>query len=315
MRYTRFPVLALLLATGLLAGCSKKNTVAGPVSGTPGAQPSNDQALVTSTVAAEDQLINDGLADGSFVTTLDPQAGQPGALVAIQPLNYWRTIRSSDRTLEFAFSDPDTVGRPTTATITIRRRLLGQFNILVGIPSTDGMPPDSTREVIHKPLEDHWVRRVLLKRVRLAGESGEPLWRIVAVSGVDVTSRGVTTHIESLHVQTVDMDTVLTPLAFQRLRRILRFEPQTMVTLTVKTDRVDDVVVLQHRDRRFRFHNNGDMTYTGVWPTGLFAAGLHHFGVNALSHGTLFDDQAPYDSESWIFPYSLEPDMLAEHMP
>ena len=315
MKFTRFPGLALLMMTSLLAGCGKSNNVASPLASTPGAVPSNDHALVTSTIAAAPQAIDDGLADASLVTTLD--AGQPGALAAIQPLNYWRTIKSSDRTLEFVFSDPDTVGRPTTVIVTIRRRLTGQFNILAGVPGTDGTPLDSTREVIHKPLEDHWVRRVLLKRVRLAGEGGEPLWRIAAVSGVQVTSRAATTRIESLHVQSADLDTVLTdPLAFERLRKVLRFQPQAMVTLTVTTDRVDDVVVLHHRDRRFRFHNNGDMTYTGVWPTGLFMAGLHHFGVNALSHGTLFDDQAPYDSQSWMFPYSLEPEnLMAEFLP
>ena len=30
--------------------------------------------------------------------------------------------------------------------------------------------------------------------------------------------------------------------------------------------------------------------------------GCHHFAVNALSHDTLNDDVAPYDSETWILP-------------
>jgi hypothetical protein len=318
MRSTRSKGLALLLITGLLAGCGKSSDVTSPTGGTPGA--SNDQALVTSVMAAAPQAIDDGLSDASLETTL---GGQPGALAAIQPFTYWRTITRSDRTFEFVFSDPDTVGRPTTAMVTIRRRLSGQFNILAGDPPIVGMLPDTMRNVIHKPLLDHWVRRVLLKRMRMMGDNGEPLWRIAAVSGVQVTSRhaatgmDATTHIGSLRVQSVGVDTVLTdPLAFERLRKVLRFQPQSMVTLTVKTDRVDDVVVLHHADRRFRFHNNGDMTYTGVWTTGLFMRGLRHVGVNALSHGTLFDDQAPYDSQSWIFPYSLEPEsMMAEYMP
>jgi hypothetical protein len=112
------------------------------------------------------------------------------------------------------------------------------------------------------------------------------------------------------------MDTTITdPLAFFRIRRLLRFMPGEDVTLTVTTDDASNVVVLQHHDRRFRFHNNGDNTYTGVWRVGLFAEGFHHFGVNALSNGTLFDDTAPYDSQMWILPYVIEPEALADFLP
>ena len=318
MRSNRVPALALMLATGLLAGCSKSNHPASPLASDPGATPNDDQAQVTSAIAASPQAIEDGLADAAFETPLETTpAGGAGVLSAIQPLNYWRTIVRRDRTFEFEFGDNDADGRPTTAIVTIRRRLTGQFNILVGPPATDLTPPTLERHVIHKPLEDHWMRRVLLKRVRLAGDGGTPVWRIAAISGVKVTSKDATTNILSLRVQAAAMDTTFEdPLAFQRLRRVLRFQPDTRVTLTVTTGRNDDVVVLHHRDHRFRFRNNGDNTYTGVFPTGLRLAGLQHFGVNALSNGTLFDDTAPYDSQSWIFPYALEPEnLMVEFLP
>jgi hypothetical protein len=38
-------------------------------------------------------------------------------------------------------------------------------------------------------------------------------------------------------------------------------------------------------------------------------------GVNALSSGTLFDDQAPYDSKAWIVPCVVNPTELAEFIP
>ena len=47
----------------------------------------------------------------------------------------------------------------------------------------------------------------------------------------------------------------------------------------------------------------------------LFFGGLHHIGVNALSNGTLFDDEAPYDSDAWILPHTFFPESLAEFLP
>ena len=63
------------------------------------------------------------------------------------------------------------------------------------------------------------------------------------------------------------------------------------------------------RDMRFRLKNNGDDTYSGTFRTG-WLTGVRHFGVNALSHGTLFDDTAPYDSQRWVLPYVLAPERL-----
>jgi len=57
---------------------------------------------------------------------------------------------------------------------------------------------------------------------------------------------------------------------------------------------------------RSRFTNNADGTFTFTFTTGR-GLGLHRFGVDALSHGTLFDDVAPYDSNAWIFDYRVSP--------
>jgi hypothetical protein len=82
------------------------------------------------------------------------------------------------------------------------------------------------------------------------------------------------------------------------------FDPTTDVTFTVTTLRSDDVVVLMHRDHRFRLTNNGDNTYTGVWRAPDVTE-IRHVGVNALSNGTLFDDLAPYSSHAWLWHYKL----------
>jgi hypothetical protein len=219
-----------------------------------------------------------------------------------------------DRAFEFAFADTDSTGHPTTAVVTIRKHLVGRFNILVGIPGSDGGAIDSALSVVHKPLDDRWVRRVLLQRVRVS-EHDRPVWRIVATSAVKVTSKDATTQITSLRVQSGDLDTTITdPARFFHLRRILRFDPGVAVTLTATTLRNDDVVVLQLRDHRLRFHNNGDNTYTGTWTVGLLA-GPRHVGVNALSNGTLFDDTAAYDSQAWLVPFLVRPSDIADMLP
>jgi hypothetical protein len=141
------------------------------------------------------------------------------------------------------------------------------------------------------------------------------VWRVVATSGIEITSRDAETRIVSLRVQSGALDTTLTdPLAFHRLRRVIRFEPGAEVTLTATTRNADDVVLLYLRDRRGRFHNNGDGTHTAVFraPDHL---GLRHLGVNALSRGTLFDADARYDSHAWIEPYVVHPLVLLAGTP
>jgi len=311
MRLTRLTPLALLLGMIALAGCSKNSPTA--ARGTdPGAVPSMDQALVTTTINSESALVEDGLADSPIETQFD--AG--GGLTAIRPLAWWRNITSVKRDFEFTFSDPDTNGRPTMAEVKVLKTLTGTLNIRGLGEITGSNPPDSALIVVRKPLEDHWERHLELKRTRLEGEDGEAIWRIVAASGVQVTSKDATTEIKSLRVQDGALDTTITdPLALQRLRRVLRFQPETMVTLTVTTGRNDDVVFMHHGEGRFRLHNNGDDTYTGTWRAGVFMEGIHHFGVDAVSHGTLYDDVAPYDSQRWFFPFTFEPMVLAETLP
>ena len=65
---------------------------------------------------------------------------------------------------------------------------------------------------------------------------------------------------------------------------------------------------------RFAFHNNGDGTFTGRWLVPV-VPGIQLVGVNALSHGTLFDDLAPYDSEAWLFHFAVRPTVIADVLP
>ncbi|HEY2953876.1 MAG TPA: hypothetical protein VGK89_01360 [Candidatus Eisenbacteria bacterium] len=312
--------LALVLAAGLVAGCSRNagNPLA-PANGTTGGGSggADDQTEVTGTMASVPDLMEDGQFESADPTTVD---GAPaGALAAIRPLSFYRNITSVERRFEFAFADTDSTGRPTTAIVTVHKLLAGTFNIVVG-PATDGVRDTSRLRVVRKRLADHWVRRVLLKRVPppptlVASEISRPRWRVAASSAVEVTSRAATTRIVSLEIKTATRDTVLTdPLVFFRLHQIMKFDAGEEVTLIATTERSDDVVVLLRGRLRARFQNNGDNTYTLLWHAPE-RRGLHHVGVNALSHGTLFDDVAPYDSKAWILPYVVSPAVLAEYMP
>ena len=334
-RLTLRSTLPLLLAIAAIAGCGKSSNEVSNRITNPGGTTDNgavmDQAAIAASMADAPELIEDALAESGAETALGTGLVTDRGTALIRPVTFWRRIERVERRFEFAFSDTDSTGKPTTALVTVHKHLFGTFNILAGpAPATalagDPPPPapaprDTNLRVIHKPLADHWVRRVLLKRVappagdNLATLDGRPRWRIAATSGVQVTSRGATTEIASLRVQAGPLDTLITdPLALFRLRRILKFAGGDDVHLTVTTGRNDDAVLLVLRDLRLRFRNNGDNTYSGVFRAA-WLRGVNHFGVNALSRGTLFDDAAPYDSKAWVLPYVVVPTDLAEFMP
>jgi hypothetical protein len=334
---------SLLLLAGvaaLLAGCGKKNpTAANGVMGPGGS--AVDQAAVSGVVAATSSLVDDGLMESADQALFS--AGTAGTASAVRPLHFWRRITGVQRNYQFAFSDTDTTGRPTKAVVTVQKTLTGTFNLVFDATPDDTMLFD-TVGVVHKPLNDLWTRRILLRRVHRDVEGDMVLgsgpedgddhdghhghrdeWKVAGISGVDVRSFnplseqpqpafGVT-KIQSLRIQTATLDTTVTdPLEFLMLHRIHIFGPAEDVTLTATTASNTDVVLLVRTGLRRRFHNNGDNTYTLTWHTSP-EDGIHHFGVNALSNGTLFDDQAPYDSDAWIFPYAIQPCFIAEYMP
>jgi len=289
--------LGLLLVVGALAGCGKSTQTSDPSgSGNTGGGTATDQAQVADELANNPTLVDEDVYQSDTPMELD---GGAAGTALVHPLRRWRHIDSSTRTFQTDFSDPDSLGRPTTATVTVRRHLLGTLNLV----AADSAGDDTSR--IQKPLDDNWVRRLLLKRVRIDAAGLSQVWRIVGTSGVKVTSKDAVTHIAWIRVQAGLRDTTITdPLELHRLRRVLWIADNTAVHLTVKTSSSDDVVILYRNDGRRRFHANGDGTFSIDFVTGDFS-GLRHFGVNALSHGTLFDDVAPYDSQAWILPFAV----------
>lgn len=309
------PLAASITAVLIVAGCSDNGV-------NPKAQSSTDRQAITSTLALESQFLYDGTLDDETTTNLAPSLrGARGATgvsgvasAAVDPFSFYRRIAERSIAFEFAFSDTDSTNLPTTAVVTVNRTFHGTFNIIPRDPSHPELPDPDANHIIHKPLLDRWVRYFLFKRVDPLG-GGDRRWRLASASAVEVTSDNATSAITSVRLRTSTRDTTLTdPSALIALRQVLRFTPEDTVQVTVTTPRPDDVVLLYHHDRRERLANNGDGTYSGKFRAGLFS-GWRHFAVNALSHGTLYDDVAPYDSKAWIYPYVVAGGPLVDYLP
>jgi hypothetical protein len=342
-RFTLALVVSLLLAIALLSGCSKKNSTSSLTA--PGSSSGGNtaayQAQISGVLASTPEVVEDGQFEVADLFSTASATGSVNPLAAITPLRWRRHITHVDRTFEFAFSDSDSTGQPQTAIVTVHKLLTGTFDILgTTVPdttsndSTGGGTPKDTLKLIHKPLEDHWVRRILLKHLNMSTRRGTDgdgndqgenedgdhggrnmRWKVAGTSGVEVTSKDATTQIQSLRIQTSSLDTTITdPLVFFRLRRLISVGAMEQVTLTVTTGRNDDNVFLLFHDGHAHFKNNGDGTYSGTWRAPWFA-GIKHVGVNALSHGTLYDDAAAYDSKAWIVPYVVKGFSCGDFLP
>ena len=295
-----------LIALTALTGCSKSPS-------SPTSTASTDQTLATAAMTVNPNLVADDVFSASASTAAfgAKANGRNDPAAAIDPRYFWRHITSSTRSITFAFSDSDSTGRPRQADAVVTRHLMGTFNILKAMP-TDSTHFDSAN-VVHKNLDDTWVRHLHLQRVA-SGDSGHTEWHVVKVSGAMVTSAGATTQIQSLRLQGGGVDTTITdPLQYWTLAHTFAFAAGDSITLTVTTNHTDDIVLGYWHDSRERFRNNGDGTYTRVLHIQSGDSGYRWCGVNALSHGTLFDDALPYDSRAWIMHCFIGPRPSGDH--
>ncbi len=296
----RLSLTLLLLAAVGLAGCGKSTSLQSPAGADPAA--GTDEAQIAEELQANPDFVNEGVWQDESPMTLDEGSG----FAAIRPLRFWREIRRVESNVHTEYLNPDPDGRPLLALVTIRRHLQGSFNIVAGSASTD----DTTRSLVRKPLDDLWTRRIALVRFPLPGDTGLSRWRLAGTSGVDVRTRDGDTRLVSLRIQSGDLDTTITePLELHRLRHVLRLSPDVEVRLTATTADPTDVVLFHGFDLRRRFMSHGDGTHSFRFPSGHFP-GLRHFGVDALSRGTLFDDAEAYDANAWILAYVVRPERM-----
>lgn len=290
MKHPRWLGIVAVCALAL-AGCGKTSSLNSSTAG--GGNSGNDEAGVSSALQQSPEYVNESIWQDETPTTLD---GEARGTAAITPLRFARHITEVETDIHIEYSEPDPDGRPLLALATIKRHLQGTFNILAAAEDTT---------IVQKPLDDDWTRKIALVRrpLRLSTELGP--WRLAGTSGVEVETRNGDTRLVSLRVEAANLDTTITdPLELHRLRRIIRFEPGTEVRLTATTADPSDVVLFHGHSLRRRFQNNGDGTHSFAFPVGEFP-GLRHFGVDALSNGTLFDDALPYDANAWMLAYAV----------
>ena len=296
---------ALILVAMVSAGCGGKSSTS------PSTGSSTDQAQVASVLATAATLTDDGLAEdpsrvGASATVPDLQlrgeSSDPSATQAfIRPFAWWQDVTQISPTWTLAFADTDASGRPNTCIATLSKHMTGSL-VVIPASSTDTTVADSMHAVL-KPLDKTLTRRIKLSRLLIGSQRA---WKVVQVTGAFVSTVSPQTSLQSLHIHsTSGVDTTLyDPLQWISLRHVLEFGPLDTVTVVVTTSRTNDPVFIHRWDWRHRLRNNLDGTYSFTWVTSAWG-GWRWFGIQAMSHGSLYDDTLPFDMEAWHFPFRV----------
>ena len=309
-------LLAALAGTLVLAGCGHSPTSDNSTTD-PAARYAGEPGVESSTASMPDEFETTTYDDGSAAKAdmTDPSFAKAGGAqteAAIEPAIWFRLIRSHERRFTIEFTHPDT--NTVQANVLVTDRLIGTFNVVTKPDTTEGGITE--RVWVKKPLADTGKRKAVFVRHKVDDATDEAEdredgfrdgwspWRLVALSGAEITSDNGTRTIQSVEVQAGTVDfTVTDPLALIRRGELARIAPGTPVHVIATTGDPTDVVVLYARWGRLRMRPTG----TPGQFEGRFLApsvlGVRHLAVNALSHGTLFDDALPYDSKAWGIPF------------
>jgi len=316
----RLSLLSLLLcAAGLaVAGCSKEPTTA-PGSGSTGSDAQAFGTMMDQEPALAEGSTYESPGQSDFGTTgTGTDAGAFSTADAIRPVFYYRVIRERSRTLDIHVEEDSNKVR---ATVNVLEHFAGSFNILVADSTDTGV----VRRIIKKPLQDNGRFRAVFVRFKRPdpGDDDAPLapmpslddwrrWRLVAISSHEIHSPENTAQILSVRLQTdAGLDTTLDDPAklFRFPRVLIKVGANEKVTITVKTADPGNAVFLLAGWGHMRLMSTPD-GFTGSFRAP-YELRPFRIGVNALTHGTLFDDQAPYDSDFWGIPAQTVPPLTA----
>jgi hypothetical protein len=323
----RLTLLSLLLGAAVLAvaGCGKEPTTA------PGSTANTDPSAsprTFSTMMDQEPALSEG---GTYETPGQSDFSTAGGSVstdafsttaAIRPVYFFRVIRTRSRTLDIHVeTDSDSV--KVRATVDVMEHFAGTFNLVTADSTDSGV----VRRVIKKPLQDDGHFRAVFVRFQRPepGDEDEPTtstptmgdwedWRLAAISSHEIHSPDNTAKILSVRLQTASgVDTTLDDPSglFRFPRGLIRIGANEKVTITVKTADPTNAVFVLAGWGHMRLTPSAD-GFTGSFHAP-YEMRLFRIGVNALSHGTLFDDQAAYDSDFWGIPARTLVPMVAAH--
>lgn len=316
----------LLVAAPLVSGCGRDAGVS-PTS--PGGT-SSDQQTFSNMIDQEPALSEGQTYETPGESDIPESYGVSGGASAsadawatagdIRPVYFFRVIRERSREIDVHIEE-DTA--KVVAHVAVTDHFVGSFNI-VTVDSTDS---GLVRHVTRKPLLDTGRFRAVFARWKRpspddadAPEGPMPSpddwsrWHLVAISGRQIHSPENTARILSIRLQTeAGLDTTIEdPLALWRFPRgLLRIPANTKVMVTVKTQDPTDAVFLLAGWGHQRLRPTAD-GFVGAFRSP-YEMRLFRFGVNALDHGTLFDDQAPYDSDFWGIPARTVAPVIAQN--
>jgi hypothetical protein len=210
---------------------------------------------------------------------------------------------------------------PNLAVATIMHSFNGSCYIL----AEDTTDTNTVGKLYRKGMENKITRRVVLRKQQQAGNRHRN-WRMRRISGSLTESRQTTLDFEWIKIQTADGQEWIfeDPLdIIADLDSIPTFSHRDSVKIFVKinnsspySEMPGEEVMLRYRNDRgmhrarkefndeglYPDENAGDGIYSGWWLVG-DRRGVFHVFVDAIDNGTLYDDQLPYNSKVWGFPY------------
>lgn len=329
--------LSFLLLVGVLgmfvAGCKTEDPV-GPVQDPEdqlyGAAQTDQQFFQLYAENSEFFRTDDiTLNDGEQPEPLDDFSLGKESLTPIRPLRWGRFIRSVNRTVTV-----DSITVDSLAYITVTKTLQGTF-IIAATYSDSSTVPDT---VIRKPFTSVAKKRFIFKRVG-ADRIIHRNWKPVAVSlneggtvsssNIDIASLKLLFERNGQADSIVVTDPLSTFLRFRQIREVGGHEIPDLVasrpvvlsvTLTSNDTAPDHVIVRygysldrMHR-RRIRLQmvsesfDPGTQLYTRVFARRFemhFKRGVFSATVDAMTHGTLFEDDDPVATSFWGIPYMV----------
>jgi hypothetical protein len=282
-------ILAILFVLG---GCGKNESPMGPEIS------SDDETALRTFVGDNPELFTFDFEDVS----LESQNGTSDQTLLrdIDPVAFWREItqRGMEVDVHIVFPGGDTL---PYAEVTVTGHIQGLFHTVT-------MDSHYTKEI-----DDTAVMYAYFegrKPTESVNERPYRGWKLKKISGVEIASNPCTKEILSVKISSSSglVDTTIADVSsLWDIKDLFVFQPGDSVTLTVDTGNPEDLVFL-HAPFFFRrpFQHIGGGIFVGTWVTARdphFARRWRHAFIDVIDHGSVFDDEMPYDSRAWGMVY------------